>query len=76
MRQYCRYCNNMCCGDANYCTVKQRCYSDKALRQPNRCKDFEFNPVDAMGLNPRGYNPRRPKREPDIGQIKFIEWMP
>ena len=57
MAQYCRYCSNMVCGDANYCTEKQNCYDDKYLKQPNRCKLYQHNPVDALGENVKGYKP-------------------
>ena len=61
MTQYCRYCSNMVCGDANYCAVKQRCYSDQHIKQANKCKDFEFNPIDALAENANGYRPRQKK---------------
>ncbi len=57
-RQYCRYCSNMVCGDANYCTVRKACYSDKTIKRTNKCKDFVFNPIDALGENEKGYQPR------------------
>ena len=57
MAQYCRYCAHMTCGDANYCSVKDKCYSDSKLKHTNKCKHFEFNPIDAMGLV-KEYRPR------------------
>lgn len=50
MAQYCRYCANMYCGDSNYCDVKKRCFSDAYIKHTNRCKDFELNPLDALGM--------------------------
>ena len=61
MTQYCRYCNNMVCGDANYCSVKQTTFSDAYICRTNKCKDFEFNSIDALGINTKGYQPRKPK---------------
>lgn len=61
MTQYCRYCNNMVCGDANYCSVRQETYSEAYIKRSNRCKDFEFNPMDALFENTDGYKPRQKK---------------
>lgn len=75
MKQYCRYCSNMVCGDANYCTVKKWCLSDKYVKATNDCKHFEFNPIDALGENERGYQPRiskEPKVEQCVGQISLF----
>ena len=69
MKQYCRYCNNMICGDGNYCSVYMEVYSDAKIKRANRCESFEFNETDALGENPNPYKPRAPK-QPD-GQIKF-----
>ena len=72
MTQYCRYCNNMVCGDANYCTVKDKCYSDEHIKRPNNCKDFELNPMDALFENERGYRPRKTPEE--RAKIKLINF--
>lgn len=61
MTQYCRYCSNMVCGDANYCSVRDKCYTDKQICRTNDCKDFKFNSIDALGINTKGYQPRKPK---------------
>lgn len=61
MKQYCRYCSNMVCGDANYCTEKEICKTDKQLKQSNKCNKFEFNPIDALSENEKGYVPRKKK---------------
>lgn len=63
MAQYCRYCSNMVCGDANYCTVKKECFTDQYIKSTNNCKDFDFNPIDALGENVKGYQPRIPKEK-------------
>ena len=61
MTQYCRYCNNMVCGDANYCSVKEQTFSDAYICRTNRCKDFEFNEMDALDHS-RIYKPRISKQ--------------
>lgn len=66
MIQYCRYCNNMVCGDANYCSAKKTTFSDAYIRHTNNCKDFEFNEIDALGET-SGYKPRKAKQE-DYGE--------
>lgn len=63
MKQYCRYCAYMCCGDANWCSVRHRTYTDGYIKKPNKCKDFELNPIDALGENPKVYKPRKPKAD-------------
>lgn len=60
MTQYCRYCSNMVCGDANYCSVKQTTFSDAYICHTNKCKDYEFNEIDALGTG-RTYKPREIK---------------
>ena len=71
MTQYCRYCSFMVCGDANYCSVRETTYSDSYIKNPNRCKDFELNPVDALYENPDGYRPIKQKQE-DGEQIEIL----
>lgn len=58
MTQYCRYCNNFVTGNGNYCEIKQMEPSDRYAKSPNRCKEFELNPIDAFGENEKGYQPR------------------
>lgn len=69
MTQYCRYCNNMVCGDANYCTVKEKTFSDSYLKHTNTCMHFEFNPLDALGLVDE-YKPRHTQKK----EGKYL-WM-
>jgi hypothetical protein len=57
----------MVCGDINYCTEKQNCYDDKHLKQPNRCKLYAHNPIDALWENKKGYMPRK-KKNRHIGE--------
>lgn len=66
MPQYCKYCANMVCGDANYCNVKQECYTDEQLSRANKCKHFELNRINA--LTGRTYKPRvKNEKLPQIG---------
>jgi hypothetical protein len=62
----------MVCGDANYCTVKDKCYSDEHIKRPNNCNDFELNPMDALFENERGYRPR--KKQEEKAKIKLINF--
>lgn len=73
MTQYCRYCNNMVCGDANYCTVHNECYSEEQICRPNKCKEFEFNRIDALWKNLKGYRPRKAKEKIESAQMPIIE---
>lgn len=59
MTQYCRYCNHMASGDGNYCEVKNRTFTDKQICRTNKCKHFEFNPIDVLTYET--YKPRKPK---------------
>lgn len=61
--QYCRYCQFMVCGDANYCEVKKRTFTTQYIKTPNNCKYFILNPIDALGENKYGYRPREKKTE-------------
>ena len=71
MTQYCRYCSNMVCGDANYCTEHKECFTDKQICRPNKCKQFVLNPIDALQLNEKGYQPRKPKEKTVFEQMQF-----
>ena len=61
MKQYCRYCANLVCGDAAWCEAKKKIISEASAKRPNDCNDFMFNPLDAFGENEKGYQPRKPK---------------
>ena len=75
MKQYCRYCSNLCYGDVAYCRKHEQTMSDAAARRVNTCKDFDLNPIDAFGENPNPYKPRREKTpeesEVDTNQIRM-----
>lgn len=72
MTQYCRYCQNMVCGDVNYCSVKARTFTEQQICKTNTCKDFELNVVDALGSG-KEYKPRPRKATNDNEQIKIGE---
>ena len=61
MKQYCRYCANMVCGDANWCDWYERTFSTNQIKRPNKCQGFVFNEIDALGENPHPYKPREKK---------------
>lgn len=71
MTQYCRYCSHMICGDVNWCEVEQRTYSNSTIKSPNHCKFFEFNPIDALMENEKGYIPK-PRRSSNDDHIKLF----
>ena len=76
MKQYCRYCAFLVCGDWPYCEVKRKTMSESAAKRVNTCKDFALNPIDAFGENEKGYQPRREKTPEEIAtkknQVSFL----
>jgi len=60
----------MCCGDANYCSVKKITLSEQYIKRANKCKDFEFNPIDALFENKKGYQERK-KQKANEDQLKL-----
>lgn len=46
--------------------------SDATAKSPNRCHDFAFNPIDALGENEKGYIPMNPKKKQCDGQISLF----
>jgi len=46
----CRFCTFMTCGDANWCSELNECLSEGEIREENHCKQFEFNPIDAITM--------------------------
>ena len=76
MKQYCRYCAYMVCGDANYCEVFKETYSTAKIKRVNNCSMFILNPIDALFENERGYRPRKQKHQTDRMyqyELKLIE---
>ena len=65
----------MVCGDANYCTVKKQTFSDEKVKSLNKCKEFNFNPIDALSENTKGYKARSVKIKGTYLQTAlFEEW--
>lgn len=61
----------MVCGDANYCSVKNKTYADSTIRRMNRCKDFKLNPIDALGENDEGYRPYHKNQSNQLYQLEL-----
>lgn len=43
----------------------------KKIVSPNRCKQFEFNPVDVLNEE-KDYKPRETKNKNPEGQVSFL----
>ena len=73
MTQYCRYCAWFVCGNGEYCEKKDLEPSERYAKSPNRCKEFELNPIDAYGENKEGYRPieKRKKSFAEANQIRM-----
>lgn len=66
----------MACGDANWCEVKMKCFSDSTIKNTNKCKSFEFNPIDALAENDEEYKPREkynPRKKKVGEQLSLFE---
>ena len=66
MKQYCRYCVNLCVNNVPYCQARKRVRSESSCKRVNTCKDFVFADVepeyqDAFGET-NGYKPRQPRQ--------------
>lgn len=65
MKQYCRYCANACGQDEScaYCDVKDIFKNKAQCSRPNKCNDFVFNEIDALGFDlEKKYKPRGEKQ--------------
>ena len=71
MIQYCRYCNHLVTGNGIYCDELKKTMSEVRAKHVNQCNSFEFNPLDAFGLD-KTYNPREPKKKQCDGQISLF----
>ena len=74
MRQYCRYCVYMVCGDTCYCQQKAKEMTEKQVVASNNCKLFEFAPEDALGTGHK-YTPRVYREKQVSGQISIFDYM-
>lgn len=76
MKQYCRYCVNLCVNNVPYCMAHEKVMGEGQCKRENHCKEFEFADVepeyqDAFGET-NGYRPRSPKKPQQCdGQIKI-----
>lgn len=79
MTQYCRYCSLAVLNDDDliYCEAKDEMREGKQIRNPNKCKHFEFNPVDVLDENKK-YRPREPKKKniEGAGELFINHWKP
>jgi len=75
--QYCRYCSLAVLNDDDliYCEAKDEMREGKQIRNPNKCKHFEFNPVDVLDENKK-YRPRKPKKKNIEGELFINNWKP
>ena len=80
MKQYCRYCVELCVNNVPYCQAHEKCLSESYCKHPNNCKDFVFADVEAEyqdafgetnGYHPR--TPRTPRMKQCDGQISLFE---
>ena len=74
MRQYCRYCTYMICGDTCFCQQKRKEMTEKQVVASNSCKLFEFTPEDALGTGHK-YTPRVYREKQVSGQMTLFEYM-
>ena len=76
MKQYCRYCVELCVNNVPYCQAKEKVLSRSYCKHTNNCKDFRFADVepeyqDAFGET-SGYKPRKPRHKQQIdGQMSL-----
>ena len=73
MTQYCRYCSlaSLQDDDLIYCEARKEIRDKKKIVSPNRCKQFEFNPVDVLNEE-KDYKPRETKNKNPERRLLFI----
>ena len=76
MKQYCRYCIELCVINVPYCKVREKVLNEGYCKRPNNCKDFVFANVesefqDAFGET-NGYKPRQPRQKQIEGQLSLF----
>ena len=73
MKQYCRYCSHANCveEDVMWCEITKSTSTKKQACRVNKCKDFEFNPMDVFNLN-KIYKPKE-KKEKEFIKTKLWE---
>ena len=67
----CLWCANMCCGDANWCSERERIYSDSYLYREHECGHFRDCGISAVTLQDRVE--RKPKANPHEGERPLFE---
>ena len=74
MKQYCRYCAHLTAPDETfgYCSIKRITINEKRCKQPNKCDEFELNPIDAFDLE-KTYMPRKKTEKADQLTLKEVE---
>ena len=79
MKQYCRYCINLCVNNVPYCMEHEECLSESYCKHTNNCKDFVFADcepefqdafAETNGYKPR--KPRQPRKKDCDGQMCFF----
>ena len=63
MKQYCRYCVNLCVGNGIYCQVTKKELSEAYTKSVNNCRSFNFCELDAYNIG-RIYKPNIKKHYP------------
>lgn len=71
-KQYCRYCSWLCCGNGIWCSKHKREYSEQKVKALNHCKDFDFNPMDALGFDPEKLYKPKIKKESKYKQLSLF----
>ena len=77
MKQYCRYCAELCVNNVPYCQAKKKVMAESSCKRANKCKDFCFADVepefqDAFGET-NGYKPRQPRQHVYDGQMSLFD---
>lgn len=79
MKQYCRYCVNLCVNNFPFCIIKDKELKESYCKSANNCKDYIFADVeneyqDAFGET-KGYKPRNTRKRntttENYEQLKF-----
>lgn len=74
MRQYCRYCAFCFPADEYRCSNhplgKEPHWTEKQIKQPNKCKNFALSDDVITG---RQYRPRHSKA--DLNQLRLIDFL-
>jgi hypothetical protein len=62
----------MVVGDANYCSHYDITVGEWKLKHTNKCRHFEYNSIDALQENAKGYVPRKPvEKNEKVDQLEL-----